>query len=151
MEILAFFEKSLGYSFKCSALLHNALNVSCRSGPFSHQRLEFLGDALLEYFVVNVLFRGFNQLGPASMSEVKSYMLKNQSFNRLFSQLLEGKDPIAEKWLSKMTNNQKADTFESVVGALWLDANLNFEVLWKIIQPILIPKELAVFIATVIH
>lgn len=66
-------EKLIGYKFKHQALLIEAItHPSCESVFPSYQRMEFLGDALLDMVVLDELFPDPKQLLPADMHLLKS-------------------------------------------------------------------------------
>ena len=67
-------EKLLGHTFDCRPLLLEALThpsyVSASPSP-SYQRLEFLGDAVLDYLVTRVIFDSSSRLSPARMTSIR--------------------------------------------------------------------------------
>jgi dsRNA-specific ribonuclease len=79
----------LGYTFKNIWLLVEALTQTgfeSRAGLVpDYQRLEFLGDAVLECFIMGNIFRGFQgrTVTPHIMHKIKLQMLTNQSMGRM--------------------------------------------------------------------
>ena len=72
-------ERKLGYTFKRKALLKQALTHPSASGREDNQRLEFLGDAVLEFCVSDLLFGKYPQYrehvpeGPVILIAVTSW------------------------------------------------------------------------------
>ncbi|KAL7800300.1 hypothetical protein V8C37DRAFT_414204 [Trichoderma ceciliae] len=70
-----------GYRFQCAPLLRSAFrhpSYVFESNIRDYQRLEFLGDALIDMAVVDFLFKRFPEAGPKRLTEYKMAMVSNQ-------------------------------------------------------------------------
>lgn len=140
-------EKQLGIKFKNQNLLKRAhihrsyLNENPKLGLEHNERLEFLGDAVLELVVTEHLYRNYKnpegELTNWRAALVNSTMLsrKAQSLglnNYLFLSKGEAKDT------GKAREIILANTFEALIGAIYLDQN--YPTIKKFIEKILLPE-----------
>lgn len=122
------FEKDIGYSFKNKELLKNALthtSYAYENKVKSYERLEYLGDSILEFISSKYLFENFEKLTEGEMTKVRAYAVCEDSLYQIaikhnFSDFLYlGKS-------EKMSNTNKkailADTVEAVIAAMYLDS-----------------------------
>lgn len=163
-------EDIIGYKFKrrqllLSAFTHGTFADAPTAGGGtllskgeSFQRLEFLGDAVVDFCVSRYLFDRYPSLGPGELTELKSAVVSNEAFARitvtlklhryLFSRSRSlGRDVDAfdravrsemrdsaerKEWWSFERECPKvlADLFESIVGAVLVDAGL--ATCWKV-------------------
>ncbi len=98
------------------------------TGP-SYQRLEFLGDAVLDLCVCELLFEEFPQADEGSLSRMRSALVKTEALAEHAAKLGLGEALRVGKGAA-MTGTQHgiaalADTFESVLAAIFLDHGLD--------------------------
>ncbi len=125
------FEKKIGVSFENKALLRQAfvhrsyLNENRTSGLQHNERLEFLGDAVLELVVTDFLFHQFPDKDEGTLTSyraalVNAVLLASVSASLGFNDFLQ-----LSRGEAKDTGRARqyilADTFESVVGAIYED------------------------------
>ncbi|URE34705.1 hypothetical protein MUK42_13295 [Musa troglodytarum] len=75
-------EEILGYTFRCKGLLLQAFvhaSYNKHSGG-CYQKLEFLGDAVLEYLITSYLYSVFPELKPGQITDLRSITVNNNSF-----------------------------------------------------------------------
>ncbi|MCL2376371.1 MAG: ribonuclease III [Defluviitaleaceae bacterium] len=125
------FEGILGYTFKNSEFLNHALIHSSyinenKLNPSAHnERLEFLGDAVLELVSSAYIFAGFPDLTEGEMSKLRAGVvcestLAARAKEHNFGHFLKmGKGEIANG--GRERESILADTFEAVIGAIYLD------------------------------
>ena len=126
------FEKNIGLKFKDKKLLIQAfvhrsyLNENPRSGLEQNERLEFLGDAVLELSVTEYLYKKYPQKEEGELtnwraalvnSKILSLAAEEMGFNE-FLLLSRGE----EKELGKARQYILANTFEAFIGAVYLDS-----------------------------
>lgn len=121
-------EESIGYKFKNKNLLKNALthtSYAYENKVKSYERLEYLGDSILEFISSKYLFENFENLSEGEMTKVRAYSVCENSLYQIairhnFSDFLYlGKSEKASK------DNKKAilaDTVEAVIAAIYLDS-----------------------------
>jgi len=133
MDALGILQSRLGHRFTRAALLHEAVahpsycNEHPDSGP-SNQRLEFLGDAVLQLIITDELFRLHPTEPEGSLSRKRSILTKGRCLSQIALELgldaallLGGSEntPAGRKRPSNLE-----DAFEALVGALYLDAGM---------------------------
>lgn len=127
---LAEVEKIIGYKFKRQKLLIKALTHSSYSNEHkveSNERLEFLGDAVIEFIITERLFLEFDEK-EGDLSKIRAMLVSEKP-------LAEAVDTLGiEKYLLKgvgESKNQvsskavKCDMFEAIVGAIFLDGGID--------------------------
>src|SRR5690625_97589 len=86
MSALDSLQKALGYQFEHSALLEHALTH--RSYAAKHnERLEFLGDGVLNFVVAALLFEQFQRIDEGDLSRVRASLVKQDTLAELAQQL----------------------------------------------------------------
>ncbi|CAN6483899.1 unnamed protein product [Victoria cruziana] len=161
-------ENALGIKFKNKGLLVEAITHASRpsSGVSCYQRLEFVGDAVLDHLITRHLFFAYTDLPPGRLTDLRAAAVNNENFatvavkHKLHVHLRHGSSALetqirefvkdVQDELSKPGFNSfgigdcKApkvlgDIVESIAGAIFLDHNLNTAIVWKVFQPLLHP------------
>jgi len=123
-------EKSIGYTFKNKNLLKNALTHTSYAYEYkteSNERLEYLGDSILEFISSKYLFDNFKNLSEGEMTKVRAYSVCEDSLYKIaqkhnFSDFLYlGK---SEKTSHSAKKALIADSVEAVIAAIFLDGGL---------------------------
>ena len=100
------FEKNIGYTFKDIQLLKTALthtSYAHEKKVESNEKLEFLGDSILEFVVSNYLYENYKNLKEGEMTKVRASVVCENSLHQVaikhnFSDFLNiGKSEIACK------------------------------------------------------
>lgn len=126
-------ETRIHYKFRNSLLLaealtHPSLGHETQNRHFDNQRLEFLGDAVLQLVFTDLLFKIFPAAPEGQMTKLRARMvsrdgLKGYAHNLgLGDYLLMGKGEEASG--GRVRASTLADAFEAVVGAMYLDSDL---------------------------
>ncbi|TCS79675.1 ribonuclease III [Pectinatus cerevisiiphilus] len=129
-ENLLLLSSCLGVVFKDLALLDTALTHTsyaneAKNGIIHNERLEFLGDAVLELACSTYLFNRFPQMPEGEMTKARASVVCETTLADLSAQLGVGKYLLLGKG-ERLTGGSKrpsilADTFEAVIGAIYLD------------------------------
>lgn len=123
-------EKSIGYEFKNKNLLKTALthtSYAYENKVKSNERLEYLGDSILEFISSKYLFEHFNNLSEGEMTKVRAYAVCEDSLYKIamkhnFSDFLYlGK---SEKMSHSIKKALIADSVEAVIAAIYLDGGI---------------------------
>lgn len=123
-------EKRIEYKFANSLLLaeamtHPSLAYETNRPHFDNQRLEYLGDAVLQLILTEKLFQMFPSFSEGRLTKLRSRLVSREALclfaNRiaLGEYLLLGKGEAASGGRERASN--LADAFESLVGAIYLD------------------------------
>ena len=99
------------------------------SSDQNNERLEFLGDAVLEIVVSEYLFNRFNDLNEGQLTQMRASLVNTQSLAEIFQQL-DCKDLLqTSKGTNKLDETHKhsifAGTLEACIGAIFME--LGFE------------------------
>ena len=124
-------EKSLGYTFRNKLLLQEALthksfsHEHLQQAPLCNERLEFLGDSVLGFVIVEYLFLSKNQFSESVMSKAKSYLVQESILSDIARSLSLGTYLKFGKGEEATGGKEKssilADAVEAVLGAVYLD------------------------------
>lgn len=124
-------EQSVGYTFKDHKLLETALShlsyVNENEGQYSdsNERLEFLGDAVLDLVVSEYLFARFGSFREGELTRIKSSIVSRRALAargqqlRLDDYILYSKDSFPDLRRGKVTII--SNTLEALIGAIFLD------------------------------
>ena len=124
MEFATIYRK-LGYYFRNSELLERALRHRSL-GKKSNERLEFLGDAILDFIVAEELFRRYPDTKEGDLSRMRANLVNGEVLAELadelglWSEIKFGNGEV-------MTQGHKshyilADAMEAIIGAIYLDS-----------------------------
>lgn len=134
MPDIAELQKSLVVSFRQPALLEQALvhssyineNPACTIGH--NERLEFLGDAVLDFIVADKLYREFSQLSEGEMTKLRAVLVRRDTLARiardirLGDYLYMGRGEESSGGRNKTPN--LAGALEAVIAAAYLDLGI---------------------------
>ncbi|MGI6484942.1 MAG: ribonuclease III [Tepidanaerobacteraceae bacterium] len=91
----------------------------------NNQRLEFLGDAVLELAVSQYLYNNYKHLAEGQMTKVRAYAVCEQSLSKVSKKLSLGDYLVLGKGEENTKGRKKpsilADTFEALIGAIYLE------------------------------
>ena len=122
-------ENILNYSFKDKKLLQKALTHSSYSNEHrveSNERLEFLGDAVVEFIITEILYRGFKGR-EGDLSKIRALVVSEKPLSEAIDKLglaqflLKG---VGESRNATESKAIKCDMFEAIVGAIYLDGGI---------------------------
>jgi ribonuclease-3 len=120
--------RGLDYQFKEESLLWKALTHSS-AGKNNNERLEFLGDALLGFIIAEELYRRFPLADEGQLTRLRASLVKKETLAELARQLELGKYLILGEGERKSGGWHRdsilANTFEALVGAIYLDGGLD--------------------------
>ena len=118
----------LGYRFKDSRLLQQALTHRSHSTPHN-ERLEFLGDSILNFIVAAEVYARFEKLKEGELSRLRSNLVREQSLHERAAAIELGQYlRLGEGELKSGGHNRPsilADAFEALIGAVYLDGGFD--------------------------
>lgn len=104
------------------ALLHRSASVELEDGTFlNNERLEFLGDAVLEAVASDYLFIEFPKADEGVLTQLRSKIVSRQTLNSLAHKLGLDKFVIQHTNGSVIQKHIHGDAFEAMIGAMYLD------------------------------
>ncbi|MBI4282430.1 MAG: ribonuclease III [Chloroflexi bacterium] len=141
-------EKRLGISFADGTLLSQALthpsavNEAPQAFSSSNQRLEFLGDAFIDFVVAQELYHRLPQMSEGELTELRSSIVRGETLARVarglslgsFIHMGQGEEGSG----GRERESNLAATLEAVVGAMLMDQGL--ELSYALTQELLKPE-----------
>ncbi len=122
-------QKRLDYWFKNENLIIEALTHKSYKKNFSNERLEFLGDAVLDLIIGEYLYKKFPEIDEGVLSKLRSSLVNEKGFEKLALDLDIGKALFLSQAEENNGGRQKAsllsDAFEALMGAMYLEAGLD--------------------------
>jgi ribonuclease-3 len=121
-------EKMIGYQFKNKAILKQVFTHTSYANEHnipSYERLEFLGDAVLEYIITTELYKRFPHLDEGKLTKARAYLvscgyLSNKiKETSLIEFMLVGEGTIQNDM--RLSHNMHCDLFEAIVGGILID------------------------------
>lgn len=159
-------EAKLEYQFLVKGLLVEAITHASDEQvvgrDYSYERLEFLGDSVLDILITSYLYQSHSDIDPGELTDLRSASVKNENFaqaavrrnlhlhlkhcsGHLSNQITEYASLVSD--LCNTTNTPQAakcpkalgDLVESIAGAVLIDSKLNVDEVWRVFKPILSP------------
>lgn len=133
-------ESALGYHFTNQKLLQEALTHKSCASTKNNERLEFLGDAVLDLLVGEYLFKKFAHFDEGRLSKMRASLVNEKSFASFARDL-----GVADFLVLSMSEEQNygrqkdsllSNAFEAIMGAMYLEAGIDKarEILGKILE-----------------
>jgi ribonuclease-3 len=117
--------KALNYRFQDPELFQQALTHRSATHR-NNERLEFLGDAVLDFVVSDVVYRAYPDAAEGDLSKLRSLLVKDTSLAELASQIGLGEHLILGSGEQKTGGHRResilADALEAIFGAVFLDS-----------------------------
>ena len=123
-DILGFYPRHI--ELYKQALLHKSIKSRNEKGtPMNNERLEFLGDAILDAVVADIVFKHFKGKREGFLTNARSKLVQRDTLNKLAQEM-----GIASLLLSSSHNTTHnsyigGNAFEALVGAIYLDKGYN--------------------------
>ncbi|MBR5535423.1 MAG: ribonuclease III [Clostridia bacterium] len=126
------FQKSLGYSFKNEELLITALTHTSYAHERhveSYERLEFLGDAVLQMLTSMYIYKTYSDFPEGKMSRMRANIVCEETLSRIAEKLEVGKHARLGKG-EELTGGRErasilADMVEAILAAIYLDGGID--------------------------
>lgn len=121
------FYKILGF-FPCNirfyeqALLHKSTSIRSEKGrPLNNERLEFLGDAILDAIVGDIVYKHFEGRREGFLTNTRSKIVQRETLNKLAVEI--GLDKLVKYSTRSSSHNSYmyGNAFEAFIGAIYLD------------------------------
>ncbi|XP_020536663.1 endoribonuclease Dicer homolog 3a isoform X2 [Jatropha curcas] len=158
-------ESKLGYTFFFKFLLQEAITHATMQEQgigYCYQRLEFLGDSVLDLLITWHLYQTHPKIDPGELTDLRSACVNNENFAQVVVRqgLHEHLQHCSASLLSKITEYLQSfhesdeatklspglkgpkalgDLLESIAGAILIDTRLKLDEVWRIFEPLLSP------------
>jgi len=121
-------EKCLGYQFVNKNLIIEALTHKSFKKSYNNERLEFLGDAVLNLIVGEFLYNKFPDSHEGDLSKIRASLVNEKGFTKLANAIDLGSYIYLSEAEERNNGRTKAsilsDAFEAIMGAIYLEAGL---------------------------
>ncbi len=104
------------------ALIHKSSTVIDDNGlAYNNERLEFLGDAILDSVIADLLFHYFNAKKEGFLTNTRSKIVQRETLNKLAIEIGLDKLVVFSTKSSSHNNYMYGNAFEALIGAIYLD------------------------------
>jgi ribonuclease-3 len=127
------FERLIGYRPKnwtlfFRSLIHRSFLQYLSPGAQSNERLEFLGDAILNSIVADFLYRHYPSMEEGDLTKIRSRLVNRKSLAQRAKEMRISEflllSSSAVQSVDSGSDSILADAFESIIGALYLDGGM---------------------------
>ncbi|WWP00236.1 MAG: ribonuclease III [Candidatus Dasytiphilus stammeri] len=129
ITVLNTLQKNMGYYFKNPSLLQQALTHRSRSSNGKHnERLEFLGDSILNYVIAHALYHRFPYMNEGNMSRIRATLVREYTLAQIAREL--SINSYLRLGLGELKNGGTdresilADAIEAIIGSIFLDSDI---------------------------
>ena len=119
-KILGFFPRNI--RFYEQALLHKSTSIRSEKGrPLNNERLEFLGDAILDAIVGDIVYKHFEGRREGFLTNTRSKIVQRETLNKLAVEI--GLDKLVKYSTRSSSHNSYmyGNAFDAFIGAIYLD------------------------------
>ncbi len=117
-------EEKLGYKFQNYQLLERALTHPSKSKE-NYQRLEFLGDSILDFLVGEYLFKNCDK-PEGDLTILRAHYVSEDHLSKCFDEMQISDSVLLGKSMNgELTPAIKCDVFESIVAGIYLDGGID--------------------------
>ena len=116
--------QKLGYIFRDPSLLNLSLTHKS-SSSVNNERLEYLGDSLLNFIIADEVFKRFENLPEGKLTQFRASLVSRELLNEMGKEIgLEDCVKIG-KGETTQGNSILGNTFEALIGAIYLDGGFH--------------------------
>jgi ribonuclease III len=124
-NLLGFYPRNI-YLYKAALSHKSAPQVWLKGQQVNNERLEYLGDAVLSSVVADYLYKKFPYQNEGFLTEMRSRIVSRSRFNKLALKM--GLNKLIFQGNGNFTSSKSifGDTFEALIGAIYLDKGYSF-------------------------
>ena len=125
------------------AMTHRSSSIRSRKGRWvNNERLEFLGDAILDAIVADILYKKFEHKKEGFLTSTRSRIVQRETLNKLAMEL--GIDTLIVSSTRNLAHNTNiyGDALEALIGAIYLDQG--YRVAKKFVYETMIKQHLSI-------
>lgn len=121
------------------ALLHKSSSVESGDGKWiNNERLEFLGDAILDAIVADIIYKRFPNKREGFMTNTRSKIVQRETMNRVAVEIGLDKLVVYSTKVNSHNSHMYGNALEALIGAVYLDQG--YEVCYKFVLEVMINK-----------
>ncbi|RHJ94112.1 ribonuclease III [Parabacteroides bouchesdurhonensis] len=123
------------------AFLHKSSSIEAGDGKWiNNERLEFLGDAILDAIVADIVYKYFRNGKEGFLTNTRSKIVQRETLNRIALEIGLDKFVVYSTKLNSHNNHMYGNALEALFGAIYLDQGYN--VCYKFVQNVIIKKHI---------
>ena len=121
------------------AFLHKSSSIKGDDGKWvNNERLEFLGDAILDAVIADIVYKKFKNKREGFLTNTRSKIVQRETMNNIAVQLGLDKMVAYSTKLHSHNNHMYGNALEALIGAIYLDQG--YQVCYDFIQNVMIKK-----------
>ncbi|XP_039003747.1 ribonuclease 3-like protein 3 [Hibiscus syriacus] len=153
-------EAILGYEFKNKQLLEEAFTHASLGESISNERLEYVGDSVLNLVFTKEQYFEYPDLSPGTLTRLRAANVDSDKLARVavkhgLHRFLRHKKPLLEEQIQQFSEEIRrhplhsngqvevpkaiADLVEAIIGAVFIDCNSSIDIVWKVFKDLLEP------------
>ena len=119
-QIIGFYPHDIGY-YKLALMHKSMFKRNAKGKPVNNERLEFLGDAILDATVGDIVYRHFPGKREGFLTNTRSKLVQRETLNRLAQEMGINQLILSNGRSSSHNSYMGGNAFEALVGAIYLD------------------------------
>ena len=122
------------------AFIHKSASIEKKWKRVNNERLEFLGDAILEAIITYIIYENFTQKHEGFLTKIRSKIVQRETLNDLALQLKIDKCIIYSAKIHSHNNHMYGNALEALIGAIYLDQG--YQTCYTFVQNKIIKKHI---------
>lgn len=123
-QIIGFYPHDISY-YKLALMHKSMFRRNAKGKPVNNERLEFLGDAILDAAVGDIVYRHFPGKREGFLTNTRSKLVQRDTLNRLAQEMGINQLILSNGHTSSHNSYMGGNAFEALVGAIYLDRGYN--------------------------
>jgi len=119
-DIIGFYPRNIEY-YKLALMHKSVAKRNAKGKPLNNERLEFLGDAVLDAVVGDIVFRHFEGKREGFLTNTRSKLVQRETLNKLAKEMGINRLVLSSGHNSSHNSYMGGNAFEALVGAIYLD------------------------------
>lgn len=121
------------------AFLHKSSSIEAGDGRWmNNERMEFLGDAVLDAIVADIVYKHFQNKREGFLTNTRSKIVQRETLNRVAVELGLDKMVVYSAKLNSHNNHMYGNALEALIGAIYLDKG--YDTCYRFIRDVIIKK-----------
>lgn len=123
-DIIGFYPHDISY-YKLALMHKSVMRHNAKGKPVNNERLEFLGDAILDAIVGDIVYQHFPGKREGFLTNTRSKLVQRDTLNKLAQEMGINQLILSSGHTSSHNSYMGGNAFEALVGAIYLDQGYN--------------------------
>lgn len=123
-DIIGFYPHDISY-YKLALMHKSVMRRNAKGKPVNNERLEFLGDAILDAIVGDIVYQHFPGKREGFLTNTRSKLVQRDTLNKLAQEMRINQLILSSGHTSSHNSYMGGNAFEALVGAIYLDQGYN--------------------------